>query len=466
MSVGGDSANRSYLCEKGRGEAGVVALEVVSARKLDHFEAFTVQPRTERTGIIVGVDADEGALEPFHLGHDRQAGAVPPHPICKVKFKLRFGTRCKSSSERNTPDGIGAESVERERQDVRTHRVADHERRASCASAAGSNGSPGRDLHRSLPECALSRSTAAWRARQPGCRARQGPRRGRDQAPPTHRHRSGSLQVVASGLVGGWHFHERQIAERRRSKPPHAEWLPRSASHRRSGTAASSSSVPSIHGRHSAASRAARCRSAPRNRGCAADRTPGLDPPAIRSSVPAYSPPAGYRNPQAVNGEPRCAAGSPHTTGSASPGPARTRDSAHPRRFRPAPATAAHTREWRRSYNPRVSGSDTGAERSAPPGCVRAARTALPDKCSPDRARGASFITRRMSTPATKAPRPASARAMSMTPRFQPPSPEINSATPRGVPVGWYTVIGPSSSKSKVATSDAAGATGTGVAAG
>jgi hypothetical protein len=39
---------------------------------------------------------------------------------------------------------------------------------------------------------------------------------------------------------------------------------------------------------------------------------------------------------------------------------------------------------------------------------------------------------------------------MSTTPRFQPPSPEMKSATLRGAPVGWYTVMRPRSWKSNV----------------
>ena len=69
------------------------------------------------------------------------------------------------------------------------------------------------------------------------------------------------------------------------------------------------------------------------------------------------------------------------------------------------------------------------------------------------------------STPATSAPRAASARAMSTTPRFQPPSPEMKSTTLRGAPVGRYTVIGPNSGYSNVVAAGVALAGSVGFAA-
>src|SRR5436305_337400 len=47
---------------------------------------------------------------------------------------------------------------------------------------------------------------------------------------------------------------------------------------------------------------------------------------------------------------------------------------------------------------------------------------------------------------------PASSRAMSTTPRFQPPSPEMKRATWVGRAVWWYTVTLPKGSRSKVSS--------------
>src|SRR5436305_6286584 len=65
-----------------------------------------------------------------------------------------------------------------------------------------------------------------------------------------------------------------------------------------------------------------------------------------------------------------------------------------------------------------------------------------------------------MSTPATRPAMPARSRAMSTTPRFQPPSPEMKRATCDGRGVWWYTVTLPKGSSSNVLAAASAAAAG------